>query len=130
MLIGQGLYGKEAKAMIKTWQDSWFEEGLRVYYLVPRKTVDMLLPLSIHPRPHEITRVFVGRAEIITPEIEQKIQNAARRYIAGTGEERAEALKTVKEYGRFSEPILREMMMRESNSNLWKLIRAGVSKSD
>ncbi len=130
ILIGQGLYQKEARAMIKTWQDSWFEEGLRVYYLVPRKTIDMLLPLTIHPRPHEITRVFVGRAEIITPEIEQKIQNAARQYIAGTGEERAEALKTVKGYGRFSEPILREMMVRESNSDIWKLILAGVSKSD
>src|SRR5262249_33388141 len=29
-LVGQGLYEKEAAAMVKTWRDSWFEEGLRV----------------------------------------------------------------------------------------------------
>src|SRR5262245_5001384 len=130
MLISQGLYEKEARAMIKTWQDSWFEEGLRVYFLVPRKVIDTLLPISIRPRTHEITRVFVGRAEIITPEIEQEIQNAARQFIAGTYDEYNEALKTVKRYGRFAEPILRDMMNRERNPKIWKLILAGVSNSD
>jgi hypothetical protein len=130
ILIGQGLYVKEARAMIKTWQDSWFEEGLRVYYIVPRKMVDTLLPITIKPHPQEITRVFVGRAEIITPEIEQQIQNAARQFIAGTGEGYDEARKTVKRYGRFAEPILREMMHRERNSEIWKLILAAVSSSD
>jgi len=130
MLIKQGLYEKEARAMIKTWQDSWFEEGLRVYYLVPRKVIDTLLPITIRPRPHEITRVFVGRAEIITPEIEQEIQNAARQFIAGAYDEHNLALKTVKRYGRFAEPILREMMNRERNPEIWKLLLAGVSNSD
>jgi hypothetical protein len=35
-LVSQGLYRKEADAMIETWRDSWFEEGMRVFYLVPR----------------------------------------------------------------------------------------------
>src|SRR5207237_82936 len=30
-LAASGLYEKEAEAMIKTWRDSWFEEGLRVF---------------------------------------------------------------------------------------------------
>jgi len=130
MLIGQGLYKKEARAMIKTWQDSWFEEGVRVYYLVPRKVTDALLPITIRPYPQEITRVFVGRAEIITPEIEKEIQHAARQYIAGSYEEHNEALKTVKRYGRFAEPILREMMNRERSPAIWKLLLSGVSASD
>jgi len=130
MLIGQGLYENEARAMIKTWKDSWFEEGVRVYYVVPPKMIDALLPITIRPRPHEITRVFVGRAEIITPEIEQEIQNAGRQFISADYDERAEAIKRVKRYGRFAEPILREMMNRDRNYDIWKLILAGVSASD
>jgi hypothetical protein len=34
-LMAEGLYAKEAAAMVKTWRDSWFEEGLRVFYVVP-----------------------------------------------------------------------------------------------
>jgi hypothetical protein len=30
-LVDQGLYEKEARAMVNTWQDQWFaEEGTRV----------------------------------------------------------------------------------------------------
>ncbi|MEP7341252.1 MAG: hypothetical protein ABI977_26215, partial [Acidobacteriota bacterium] len=74
-LVAQGLYEKEATAMVKTWRGSWFEEGLRVFYIVPRKTTDAILPITITPAPAEITRVLVGRAEIITPEMEQAIQS-------------------------------------------------------
>src|SRR5262249_18446744 len=36
-LVKAGLYPSEARAMIKTWRDSWFEEdGLRVLYVLPR----------------------------------------------------------------------------------------------
>src|SRR5579859_2076373 len=34
ILIGQGLYAEEAHAMIQTWNDSWFEEGTRLLYIV------------------------------------------------------------------------------------------------
>ncbi len=36
MLIAQGLYQDEAQAMLETWRDSWFEEGSRLLYIVPR----------------------------------------------------------------------------------------------
>jgi hypothetical protein len=49
MLTDAGLYQKEARAMVATWRDSWFEEGLRVLYLVPREFVDRVLPLEIEP---------------------------------------------------------------------------------
>ena len=48
-LIYRGLFEKEARAMIKTWRDTWFEEGLRVFYVVPSKVVDEVLPLTIEP---------------------------------------------------------------------------------
>jgi hypothetical protein len=45
-LTEMGLYRKEARAMIQTWRDSWFEEGLRVFYILPRSKVDALLPID------------------------------------------------------------------------------------
>ena len=36
ILASQGLYRDEAHAMLETWGDSWFEEGSRLIYIVPR----------------------------------------------------------------------------------------------
>ena len=66
MLIAQGLYPAEAKAMIETWRDSWFEEGSRLFYVVPRSAVDDILPIDIRPAPSSLARVFVGRVELVT----------------------------------------------------------------
>jgi hypothetical protein len=66
-LVGQGLYRKVADAMIETWRDSWFEEGMRVFYLVPGRLVNRELPIAIQPAPAKIARVFVGREESCRP---------------------------------------------------------------
>ncbi len=49
LLARHGLYPKEAEAMVKTWEDSWFEEGFRVFYVLPRQQTDAILPLEITP---------------------------------------------------------------------------------
>jgi hypothetical protein len=126
ILAAQGLFDKEARAMVKTWQDSWFEEGLRVFYIVPRRAIDAILPITINPLPDELARVFVGRSEILTPEIEREIQDAAREFCNVPIEKRAAAIKTVRRYGRFAEPILREMMIRENNSSIRTLVTAAL----
>ena len=33
-LVAQGLFPREAHAMVETWRDSWFEEGSRLIYIV------------------------------------------------------------------------------------------------
>jgi hypothetical protein len=66
-LVAEGLYPREAQAMVETWRDSWFEDGTRVFYLVPTSTVDTILPLHVEPKPASTVRVFVGRMEVITP---------------------------------------------------------------
>lgn len=78
-LVEFGLYPKEASAMIGTWRDSWFEEGARVLYIMPKGDVDSVLPLTISPEPQLITRVFVGRVEVISPATKQSLQAAADR---------------------------------------------------
>ena len=64
-LVSAGLFPKEAEAMIETWRDSWFEEGTRIIYLVPREMVDSVLPLRMEPAPATVERVFVGRVELL-----------------------------------------------------------------
>ena len=97
VLIEQGLYAREAAAMVDTWRDSWFEEGARLFYLVPRASVDAVLPLRIEPRPDSVTRVFVGRLEMVTPEIASAVAGALR-----TSDQ-----SVLRKYGRFLEPISR-----------------------
>ena len=98
-LVDQGLYPDEAHAMVETWRDSWFEEGSRLIYLVPRGFIDHVLPLAIHPAPGQIVRAFVGRLEIVTPATAREVATA----VASDDE------VTLNKYGRFLEPILRTM---------------------
>jgi hypothetical protein len=100
MLVGQGLYPREAKAMVETWRDSWFEPGVRLFYVVPRDTVDAVLPLSISPAPAALSRVFVGRVELITPEMEVEVSQAIR----------ANDVPVLMRYGRFLEPIANRVL--------------------
>jgi len=105
ILIEQGLHPDEARAMLQTWNDSWFEEGTRLLYIVPRPFVDRVLPLTITPKPASTTRVFVGRMEIVTPATEKAIETAF------ASDDRATLVK----YGRFLAPILQIMIARSND---------------
>ncbi len=105
MLVEQGLYQDEAHAMIETWRGSWFEEGSRLFYIVPAKFVDEILALSIHPAPAQIARVFVGRLELVTPATEKAVEEAFA----------AHDQTTLEKYGRFLEPILQTLIAKEAN---------------
>ena len=117
ILIGQGLYPREARAMIETWRDSWFEEGARLFYIVPRLAIDSILPLTIDPVPSQIARVFVGRLELITPAIEDDVRQA----LATNDRLRLE------KYGRFLEPIASQM--RIQNATLLRSIYSSSAAS-
>jgi hypothetical protein len=106
VLASRGLYPKEAAAMVETWRDSWFEEGMRLFYIMPESAVDSLLPLQVSPKPVKVARVFVGRMELLTP----RTLNAARQAFADRN--RAELEK----YGRFLEPIS-ELLMKNMNES-------------
>lgn len=114
-LVAQGLYEKEAKAMIATWRDSWFEEGLRIFYILPRQTTDEILPLDITPKPVETVRVLVGRTEVITPEMTAEVKTRAAGLRSASPKERAAAYETLRALGRFYEPIVRELLVAETD---------------
>ena len=96
--------------MVKTWRDSWFEEGLRVFYLVPRQATDEILPLTIDPKPDQVVRVLVGRAEIITPEQERQMTDLVRKMGSASASARSDAQTELKKLGRFAEPTLRRIL--------------------
>jgi hypothetical protein len=78
-LVSQGLFPKEARAMLETWRDSWFEEGSRLIYILPTAAVDEILPLQVDPAPAQTVRVFVGRIELVTPEMQRSVESAIAR---------------------------------------------------
>jgi hypothetical protein len=123
ILVASGLYQKEAQAMIKTWRSSWFEEGLRVFYVLPTKTTDAILPLTLEPRPDELVRVLVGRAEVITPEMEKSVQEQVGQLNDERAEVRESAMQAIRQYGRFSEPILKRLLTNETNPKVREQIR-------
>lgn len=109
VLVAEGLYRKEARAMVETWGDHWFEPGLRVFYLVPRARTDELLPLTLEPAPDELVRVLVGRLELITPALRQRVKALVSGLTSNKVDERVRAIKALKREGRFAEPVLIEL---------------------
>jgi len=95
MLIGAGLFPREAAAMLETWRDSWFEDGTRVFYIIPPRAVDAILPLTVNPTPASMARVFVGRMEVLTQNVQQTVESAIARNDAAT----------LERYARFLGPI-------------------------
>ena len=127
-LVEEGLYRKEARAMLDTWDGDWFEEGLRCFYFVPRRLTDELLPLTMEPKPAELVRVLVGRLEIITPEMEEALLGLVERLDDDEFEVREEATRELQRHGRFAEPILQRALRgadeHELRNRLQQLLRA------
>ncbi len=96
VLVAQGLFPKEAHAMVETWKDSWFEEGSRLIYILPSSLVDAILPLEVVPAPVRTVRVFVGRIELLTDETQRAVETAILR----------EDWPAVDRFSRFLQPIL------------------------
>lgn len=95
VLVEQGLYDREAKAMVDTWSDSWFEEGTRLFYIVPPRLVDAILPIDITPAPTALARVFVGRLELVTAASLTELESALRHNDGAR----------LAKFGRFLQPV-------------------------
>jgi len=96
-LTDAGLFPKEARAMLATWRDSWFEQGTRIFYVLPRAAVDRALALHVSPEPRETARVFVGRVEVLAPAERAEILTA----LAATDTHKLAS------YGRFLDAYIR-----------------------
>jgi hypothetical protein len=115
-LVAAGLFPKEAEAMARTWERSYFRtEGLRVLYLVPEKLTQTILPLSIDPPPASFVRVLVGRLECVTPAVEAEVESALRDRRSASATSRRDADARLERLGRFLEPHLRRAIASTSD---------------
>jgi hypothetical protein len=131
-LTRAGLTSTEAVAMVKTWDDSWFgERGVRVLYLLPQTWADAVLPLTLNPMPNQLVRVFLGRAEVITPQMELALIQEIDRGKSNDAAIRAESIKNIRSLGlgRFLEPAFRRIAQlrpddRDFSTRGWELLNA------
>jgi hypothetical protein len=112
LLVSHGLYEKEASAMLDTWGDAWFEEGLRVFYVVPQRAADSALPLTVDPPPARTVRVLVARTEILTPESLASLEQQVRDLSDAEVSDAAARARALERLGRFAEPGLRRLLGR------------------
>jgi hypothetical protein len=125
VLRQEGLYAPEATAMVRTWQGSWFgEPGTRLFYLVPSRVTEELLPLTITPAPREMVRVLVGRMEILSREEERQLESIVKASAAALMKFRERPLQDglslligepgvpgeIQALGRLAEPALVRML--------------------
>jgi hypothetical protein len=108
-LTKEGLFEKEARAMVKTWRSAWFgEEGTRVLYILPKELTQELLPLRVEPKPTSLLRVLVGRHDVVTPEHEKQFDALVRTINRPTIEQDAEqqaAWQELSKLGRYRDAV-------------------------
>ncbi|CAN5520096.1 hypothetical protein BH10PLA1_BH10PLA1_07600 [soil metagenome] len=108
-LVADGLFADEADAMLNTWEASYFKSpGLRVFYIVPPAWTDKVLPLKVSI-PAKITRVMVGRIELVTPEQQALLGTISNR-------------NDVPRLGRFAAALLNEEERQRPSARLVNLI--------
>lgn len=115
-LVKDGLFADEADAMLETWKLSYFKStGQRLFFLVPHEWTDEVLPLQIS-KPCELTRVMVGRIELITPQQREHIQFLTRLSPDNPllGEEK-------QKLGRFADALILDEMKRNPSEPLRSL---------
>jgi hypothetical protein len=95
-LVKQGLYPDEASAMLRTWELSYFKSpGLRFFYIAPNAWVNKVLPLQVTGAPVKITRVMVGRIELISDTQKQALARLAAGPAPDLGSVKNAAMKVL-----------------------------------
>jgi hypothetical protein len=127
-LVKAGLYRAEAEAMVNTWEHSYFKtQGFRFLYILPRQTVDNVIPIHITPKPDELARVMVGRVEVLTPEKERSIEEAVLLTASKDEKKAQEGRNVLGTLGRLHDPVLLRVAAT-SNDGLVKTQVAALLK--
>jgi HEAT repeat protein len=79
--------------------------------------------MTIDPRPDELVRVMVGRIELLTPERERAAEKAISDLTSPDPTVRERAFATLREQGRYVEPIVRRTMESSSDERVKQLCR-------
>jgi hypothetical protein len=102
-LMSSGLFRDEAQALLNTWELSYFKSaGWRVFFLVPKPWTDFYLPLQVSI-PSQITRVMVGRIELVSDEQKQALKELASFSEASIEDEKSKFWEEF--YTRYSQTV-------------------------
>jgi RNA polymerase sigma factor (sigma-70 family) len=110
-LLGAGLFGAEADALLKIWRARLFEaEGVTAFHVLPAAEYDRMLPLSVLPAP-AARPVRVGVAlhphVEVEPDLAAQVGSLIRRLSDPKFERRAAASKALLEVGPLAIALLR-----------------------
>jgi hypothetical protein len=109
-LAESGLFAKEARAMVNTWANSYFQtDGIRVLFVLPQSWTDAFIPMTVAPQPRKIVRVMVGRLEMLSADRQRSAEAAIGKLVSRDSTERAHAFRFLHEQGRYVEPIVRHV---------------------
>ena len=123
-LVESGLYEKEARAMVKTWRTSYFKtEGVRILFVLPQSWTDRYIPMRIDPTPAELVRVMVGRVELLTAKRERRAADAVRDLASPDSAAREKAFATLRDEGRYVEPIILHTLRTSTDERVRALCR-------
>ena len=90
----------------------------RVIPVKRRAVTDSVLPLTIDPQPSELTRVLIGRVEIITPEMEKGIERAVSSVGDSPQSLQLAAADITRKHGRFAEPVLKAALEKTTDPTI------------
>jgi hypothetical protein len=129
-LVKEGLYAKEAQAMVNTWEKSYFRtEGLRILSALPRTAVDAAIPIRIAPTPDDLVRVMVGRVELLTPDMEERIAKQVAALDAKDDKAREAATAELDRLGRLKEPVLRRILTTTKSAEVRVRVEKMIAKA-
>lgn len=130
-LVESGLFAKEARAMVNTWTNSYFQaDGIRVLFVLPQKWTDAFIPMAVVPTPKSLVRVMVGRLELLSPERERLAEDAVRGLADPDETRRAQAFATLRAQGRYVEPIVRRVLQTSRDPQVLSLAKRLLSADE
>ncbi|MCW8129311.1 MAG: hypothetical protein KIS92_02915 [Planctomycetota bacterium] len=102
-----GLTAAEAASLVKVWREGLFEDdGLTVFYRIPRETYDAWLPLNATPAPKAIVRVGLVFHKHLEPELGARVDALIKQLASEQFEVREKAQAALAKIGGAAFPAL------------------------
>ena len=123
-LMRAGCMRRKRCAMVNTWASSYFKtDGVRLLFVMPQSWTDRYIPMRITPEPEELVRVMVGRVELLDRARELRAEKAISALASPDASVREQAFDTLRDGGRYVEPIVRRTLRTTTDEQVQTLSR-------
>ncbi len=129
ILIRTGLFRKEAKALLASWEPEFFKsDKIRIIYSLPRAKYDELLPIKISPKPLELVRTGLVLVEQVNPVLQKRIDNLAKLLTSTNQDEILYAQEKLIKIGKPAYATLKRLAANSKNPSLQQIVQAILKK--